>query len=398
MMHTCQQAAAAALPFALAGAEQRARLLDGVGAGLDGVRHRLPRQAASDAGVDAAVALRQHDTMRAWVRSLAAALRSTAAGAGQRTVPLGPVAAVGAHGSAYGLAGIYAMAALAAGCPVLARAVPAPSCTELAGLIAGAAAAARLPDTLFALVADDETLLAQRAVRGVICRAGARPVPRLLPALAELDGTEAAFVLPCALNGRAEFLGEQLLAQPGACPVVVAIDGDGFIDLREAIIDMLARGDAACTARPAALAAPSRGEARALEDGAGALEDGSVQALGDARDGRAAPFTELSAAALIAQPRLAGARPGGLLVRCAGADELLALAWALGPLACASLHMAPGDAALSDQVLPVLELAARHIHVNRFGSALRPTHAAALDAIARFRRPVFHHADTPYAA
>ncbi|MBB3222545.1 aldehyde dehydrogenase family protein [Pseudoduganella umbonata] len=377
MMHM-----SAALPLALAGAEQRARLLDGIGAALDGVRHRLPRQAASDAGVEPAIALRQHDMLRGWLRSLAGALRADAADERQRTVPLGPVAAVGAHGSAYGLAGIYAMAALAAGCPVLARAAPAPSCTELAELIAAAAAAVQLPHTLFELADDDDALLSRRAVRGVICRAGARPVPRLLPALAELDGTEAAFVLPCALNGRAEFLGRQLLAQPGACPVVVAIDGDGFIDLREAIIDRLADGGDTCTGRPADAALPPGSDARLL---------------GDAREGQAAVFAEVPAAALLAAPHLCSARRAGLLVRCADARELLALAWALGPLACASLHVAAGDAALSAHVLPALELAARHIHVNRFGSALRPTPAAALDAIGRFRRPVFHHAEGAHA-
>lgn len=382
-MYLSDRAAAAALPFALAGAEQRARLLDGVGAGLDGVRHRLPRQAAFDAGIAPAVALRQHDMLRGWLRALAAALRAQAGGEAPRTVPLGPVAAVGAHGSAYGLAGIHAMAALAAGCPVLARAVPSPSCTELAGLVAAAAASARLPDTLFVLAPDDDALLAARAVRAVICRAGARSVPRLLPALPELDGTEAAFVLPGALNGRAEYLGQQLLAQPGACPVVVAIDGDGFIDLREAIIDALAAGGGACAVRPAGRALPA---------------DSGAQALDDGLHGATPPFAEVPAAALIASPELAHTRQGGLLVRCAGEHELLALAWALGPLACASLHVAPGDAALSARMLPVLELAARHIHVNRFGSALRATHAAALDAIGRFRRPVFHHAEEPHAA
>jgi NADP-dependent aldehyde dehydrogenase len=386
MMHTSDRAAAAALPLALAGAEQRARLLDGVGAGLDGVRHRLPRQAAFDAGVEPAIALRQHDMLRDWLRALAGALRADAPDGSPRTVPLGPVAAVGAHGSAYGLAGIYAMAALAAGCPVLARAEPAPSCTELAGLIGAAAVAARLPDTLFELVADDDVLLARRAVRGVICRAGARTVPALVPALAELDGTEAAFVLPCALNGRAEHLGQQLLLQPGACPLVVAIDGDGFIDLREAIIDTLAGAGDTCAGRPFRQSAGPP-----LPAASGSL------LLGETRHGNAVAFAEVPAAPLIAEPQLAGLRQGGLLVRCADQREMLALAWALGPLACASLHTAPDDAALATLVLPLLELAARHIHVNRFGSALRPTQAAALDAIGRFRRPVFHHADPRHA-
>ncbi|QGZ38681.1 NADP-dependent aldehyde dehydrogenase [Pseudoduganella flava] len=353
MMHPPDRAAAAALPFAQAGAEQRACLLDAIGAALDGVRHRLPQQAAFDAGIAPAIALHEHDTLRRWLHTLAATLRDDADGAG--TVPLGPVAAVGAHGSAYGLAGVHAMAALAAGCPVLAHAVRAPSCAELANLIAVAAAASRLPDSVFALADDDAALLEHHAIRAAICRGGVYAVPRLLPAVRELDGTEAAFVLPGALNGRAEYLGRELLAQPGSRPVVVAIDGDGYIDLREAIGD----------------------------------------ALGASPHG---PFNEVDAAALLASPP-PPQRAGGLLVRCADAAELVALAWALGPLYCASVHAAADDAALSARLLPVLRLAARHIHLNRCGGALHPTREAAGDAIGRFRRPVHLHRaplDQPY--
>lgn len=376
-------AATAALPLAQAGEQRRAALLDAIGAALDGVRHRLPQQAALDAAIAPAAALRQHDMLRGWLRALAGALRAGTADLLPRMVPLGPVAAVGTPASAYDVAGMLAMAALAAGCPVLACAVPTPSIRALAALIGDAAAACGLPAAAFALLpqtADaDDALLAHRAVRVAICRDTLRPATARLPVLAELDGSEAAFILPCALNGRAEFLGRQLLAQPGACPIVAAIDGDGFIDLREAIIDALATTGGACT---------ERRDGTPLPAGSGA------QLLSDTAAGRPAPatFAEIGADVLVAAPQLAAARQGGLLVRCADVDEMVALAWALGPLACASLHVAPDDAALADRLLPMLELAARHIHVNRFGSALRPSREAALDAIGRFRRPVFHHA------
>lgn len=375
-----ERAAAAALPFALAGAPQRACLLDAIGTALDGVRHRLPRQAAFDAGMSPASMLREHDAVRGWVRELAGALRAAAAAGNDdspRTVPLGPVAAIGFHRSAYGLTGVHVLAALAAGCPVLARAAPSPSCTELAALIGAAAAASRLPDTVFELVDDESAVLTNGAVRAVICRAGAGALPPLLPAVAELDGTEAAFVLPAALNGRAEYVGARLLAQPGSCPIIVAIDGDGYVDLREAIMATLHDTGGTCAARPGGLPLP---------------HDSGARMLGE-QDGPAPPFAEVSAARVLAQPRLAGEREGGLLVRCADAAELLGLAWSLGPLACASVHGAPEDAPLRDRLLPVLELGARHIHMNRFGGALLPSRAAARDAIGRFRRPVWHHAD-----
>ena len=79
-------------------------------------------------------------------------------------------------------------------------------------------------------------------------------------------------------------------------------------------------------------------------------------------------------------------------MRCADCAELLALAGVLEPMPCASLHLAPADAALAAGLLPAVELMARHLHINRFGGALLPTPAGAVDAIGRFRRPVFHHA------
>ena len=350
-------AAAAALPFAQASHGRRAGLIDAIGGALDGARTRLPGLAAADAGIGTDTALRQHDTLRSWLRMLADALRRAEMAAlapspdAVRTVPLGPVAAIGTHATAYGLAGVHAMAALAAGCPVLAASSRANvSSAMLANLIDGALASCGLPKAVFTLVPGDDTaaaaLLGHHALRAAISRDGGIPASAggRLPLLDETDAREAAFILPGALNGRAEHLGALLLAHGGPGMLVAAVDGDGFVDLRETVADV-----------------PGR-------------------------------FDEIPASAVIEHPARARTHGAGLLVRCADCAELLALAGALDPLPCASLHLAPTDAALAAGLLPALELLARHLHINRFGGALLPTPAGAVDAIGRFRRPVFHHA------
>ncbi|AVR97576.1 aldehyde dehydrogenase family protein [Pseudoduganella armeniaca] len=348
-------AAAAAQAYAQASHGRRAGLMDAIGAALDDARPHLPGLAAADAAITTDAALRQHDTLRGWLHALSAALRRAELAAlapapdAIRTVPLGPVATIGPHATAYTLAGVHAMAALAAGCPVLAagRATQ-PGAAVLADLIGGAVAACGLPAATFTLLPDDSTdvaaLLRHHALRAAISRAGPVPHPAGLLLLAEADGCEAAFVLPGALNGRAEHLGQLLLAHGGPGVLVAAVDGPGYVDLREMIVD---------TATPPC-------------------------------------FAEIACARVLAQPARA-ARGARLLVRCADPAELLALAAALGPQPCASLHLGPADAALATNLLPALELMARHIHINRIGGALLPSPAGAVDAIGRFRRPVFHH-------
>jgi 2,5-dioxopentanoate dehydrogenase len=349
-------AAAAALPFAQASHGRRAGLIDALGGALDDARAHLPALVAADAGIGTHAALRQHDTLRGWLRMLADALRRAEVAAlapsvdAVRTVPLGPVAAVGTHATAYGLAGVHALAALAAGCPVLAASsTVGHGGVVLAGLIDGALASCGLPSAAFMLVPGDDAaaaaLLDHHALRAAISRDGGSAALRgRLPLLHETDAREAAFILPAALNGRAEQLGAQLLADGGPGMLVAAVDGDGFVDLHETVA-----------------AVPGR-------------------------------FDEVPAAAVIEQPARARHHDAGLLVRCADCSELLALAGALEPVPCASLHLAPADAALAAGLLPAMELLARHVHINRFGGALLPTPAGAADAIGRFRRPVFHHA------
>lgn len=350
-------AATAALAFAQASHGRRAGLMDAIGAALDGARAHLPGLAAADAGIAADTALRQHDTLRGWLHALAAALRRAELAAlaptadAVRTVPLGPVAAIGPHATAYGLVGVHALAALAAGCPVLAAGSGTqPGTAVLADLIGGAVAACGLPAAAFTLLPADAAgvaaLLGQHGLRAAISRNSALPLPHPagLVLLAEADGCEAAFILPGALNGRAEHLGQLLLAHGGPGVLAAVVDGPGYVDLRETIVDA---------------------------------------AVGHS-------YAEIACARVLAQP--ARARRGGrLLVRCGDPAELVALAATLGPQHCASLHLGPADAALATNLLPALELMARHIQINRIGGALLPSPAGALDAIGRFRRPVFHH-------
>lgn len=156
------------------------------------------------------------------------------------------------------------------------------------------------------------------------------PRTATLPPLLE-NGSVAipVFILPHALNARAEHLGQQVLQQLGrsAAPgvfkpgIVVAIQGDGYIDLRETLVDGL-------QAMPAA-----------------------VQPYDD---------LEMRAGTLLA------AGPAGLLVLCADTGEMLEVAARLGPQPVAVLHMDDGDAALAAQLMPQLKRMARRVYVNSF--------------------------------
>lgn len=182
------------------------------------------------------------------------------------------------------------------------------------------------------------------------------------------------FVLPGALNARAEAIGAELVshlldagpAQPRPA-AVMAIDGDGFVDMRESIID-------------AVTAASGRNEPQAAlrqayQDRTGALRrhaDVSLIAEGVLADGRLqALFFETDAAAVLALPALAAAAsaacgPAGLLVRCRDDDEYLQLAQCLPRCAAICLQVEGGDDALGARLATPLMALDAPILCNRF--------------------------------
>ncbi|WP_228893342.1 aldehyde dehydrogenase family protein [Pseudoduganella aquatica] len=412
--------------------EERCRLLELISLHVGSAREAVAASAAAELGASPSAIAIEHDALLQQLRACSAVLRRhhwlgaaiETAPPGQRVqnIALGPVAVLGTGtdcaAPVYAAAAADALSALAAGCPVLVRgsASHPRTCALLAEAIATAVRASGLPQGVYSLVAPSAasagallchpdikaaTFSGNRAEGMALMRRSldrSEPVPVLL----ETAGSNPVFILPHALNARAEHLGQQLLKHFSPCTghrqfkpgMVVAIEGDGYIDLRETIIDGIQ------ALPPVALAGGAR------QDHAGTVErllrSGHVDLLAEGKgddEGEArnlplarAVFAEAEACSLLAAPVLAEDRPGpaGLLLRCACPDELMAVAARLGPQLVASLHMDSGDTALAARLMPQLERMARHVNVNSFTSMPVFSGATAAQAMARFLRPVFY--------
>ena len=174
--------------------------------------------------------------------------------------PLGPVAVFGASNFplAFSVAGGDSASALAAGCPVVAKAHPShPGVSELVGnAIRAAAEACGMPDGVFSLLIDagiesGQALVRHPAIRAVgftgSRRAGIalmeiaarRPVP--IPVYAEMSSVNPVFLLPGALDERADAIASGLTASctlgvgqfctnPGLVFLPTGKNADAFIE------------------------------------------------------------------------------------------------------------------------------------------------------------------------
>jgi NADP-dependent aldehyde dehydrogenase len=174
-------------------------------------------------------------------------------------VPIGPVAVFGASNFplAFGVAGGDTAAALASGCPVIAKGHPSqPGVNVLVGrLVAEAVAQAGLPDGTFAIVQGASQQLGEALVeaegiaaisftgsigggRALFDRAARRPRP--IPVFAEMGSVNPAVLTRAALRTRADqvrdallaavtFAAGQLCTKPGVVFVASGAEGDGFV-------------------------------------------------------------------------------------------------------------------------------------------------------------------------
>src|SRR5579875_4050186 len=183
------------------------------------------------------------------------------------TIPLGPVAVFAASNFplAFSVAGGDTASALAAGCPVIVKAHPAhPGVSELVGrVIRDAVARQGLPAGTFSLLQGTShelgsALVTHPKVRAVgftgsrsgglalVQAAAQRPVP--IPVYAEMSAVNPVFLLPGALDDRADRIaagyvasltgsGGQLCTKPG---LVFAIDQPATKTFLEATADAIA--------------------------------------------------------------------------------------------------------------------------------------------------------------
>ncbi|MDX7951909.1 aldehyde dehydrogenase (NADP(+)) [Lichenihabitans sp. Uapishka_5] len=313
-----------------------------------------------------------------------------------RMIGVGPVAVFGASNFplAFSVAGGDTAAALAAGCPVVAKAHPAhPGTSELVGrAVQKAVADCGLPAGTFALLFDGGRDIGQglvadpriMAVGFTGSRAGgialmkiaaARPHP--IPVYAEMSSINPVVLLPGALAARGEAIGREFVASvalgagqfctnPG---LLLAIEGpalDGFVASAKAAM-----------AETAAATMLTPGIAKAYEAGVSVLEDhAAVETLargraGEGLQGQAGLFST-HADAFLTHPELGDEVFGaaGLLVRCRDAAQLQAVLESLEGQLTAALHMVEADHPTVRTLLPVLETKVGRILVNGFGTGV----------------------------
>ncbi|WP_116137870.1 aldehyde dehydrogenase (NADP(+)) [Trinickia diaoshuihuensis] len=317
-------------------------------------------------------------------------------------IPVGPVAVFGASNFplAFSVAGGDTASALAAGCPVVVKAHPAHLGTsELVGrAIQEAVAECGLPAGVFALVigagnAVGEALVAHPAIKAVGftgSRGGGIALTNIaarrrepIPVYAEMSSINPFFVLPGALETRAEVIANgfvdsltlgvgQFCTNPG---LVVILDGPN----RQAFVDAASKA----LEKKGAQTMLTAGIASAYRDGIGkrAAMVGVTQiGQGTSTD---APHSALPAlfattqSRFLAEPPLEDEifGPTSLIVTCESVDEMVHLAEHLEGQLTATLHLEQSDIELARRLVPTLERKAGRILANGFPTGVEVSHA-----------------------
>lgn len=302
---------------------------------------------------------------------------------------VGPVAVFGASNFplAFSVAGGDTASALAAGCPVVAKAHPAhPATSERAALaIRAAVAACGLHEGVFSLLFDAGTevgaaLVRHPAIRAVgftgsrgggqalMALAAARPVP--IPVFAEMGSINPIFLLPSALAARPQALADALAASilqgagqfctsPG---LLVAVEGPGYEAFRERLVEKLGAAPAAPMLTPSI--------AERFREGVGRLaarSDTRTWVKGESQAARgAAALFESEAAHVLAEHALSEEVFGScaVLTRARDVAELLRVASRLEGQLTATVMMDTGDAPLAADLLPTLTDRAGRVLMN----------------------------------
>ncbi|MES2442814.1 MAG: aldehyde dehydrogenase (NADP(+)) [Pseudomonadota bacterium] len=297
-----------------------------------------------------------------------------------RMVPLGPVVVFGASNFplAFSVAGGDTASALAAGCPVIVKGHSAhPGTAELvAGAILRAVEKTGMPAGVFSLIngpgnSVGSALVSDSRVKAVgftgsrgggtqlMKLAAARPVP--IPVYAEMSSINPVFLLPAALEARAEALGAgfvgsltmgagQFCTNPG---LVLAIRGPGLDRFLTAAADAVGVAPAATMLTP--------GIHKAYESGVAKLASGPAFKLvaegaepGGPTCGRAALFT-IDAKDFDAEHAEEVFGAASTVISCADIDEMLGVVAQLEGQLTATVHLDAGDTDVAQKLVPLLE-------------------------------------------
>ncbi|MBT9457326.1 MAG: aldehyde dehydrogenase (NADP(+)) [Burkholderiaceae bacterium] len=436
----CALAQAAFDPFRRSLPEQRARLLEAIAEGLLALGDALIERAHLESALPLArlqgERLRTVNQLRLFAQTLRDGHWSAAtldAALPERQPPrpdlrsqqiaLGPVAVFGASNFplAFSVAGGDTASALAAGCPVIAKAHPAhPGTSELVGrVIQQALRRCELPEGVFSLLHDSDTRLGLALVTypviqavgftgsrrgGLALQAAAQARPQPIPVYAEMSAINPVFLLPAALKARAGAIAQgfadslvlgvgQFCTNPGLLVAIDCPELQGFVEKAAALL----------AAKPAGTML-TPGIRAAFDAGAASLR--RQQGVRTVAEG-AAQLCVTDAATFIANPLLHEEvfGPSALLVTCRDQAGLLALAESLEGQLTATLQLDGADADLARALLPILERKAGRILANGFPTGVEVCHAmvhggpfpassnalhtsVGSTAIARFLRPV----------
>jgi len=299
--------------------------------------------------------------------------------------PLGPVAVFGASNFplAFSVAGGDTASALAAGCPVVAKAHPShPGTSKLvADIIVAAARATGMPDGVFGLVLEPGTEMGQalvgrpeigavgftgsRAAGEALMRlAAARPVP--IPVYAEMGSVNPVFLLEGALAARGDAIADGLFASftlgvgqfctnPGVTLVPEGLAGDRLV---ARLAELTEKAEAGVML--------SRGVCERYGQGLAELAAAGGREVARGVSAEPAPTTgtptlwEAGVQAAVTEPRLLSEvfGPSTLVLRYRTVAELLSFVSALEGQLTATLHaeddelsgLAPLVLALADKV------------------------------------------------
>ena len=357
-----------------------------------------------------------------------------------RMVPIGPVAVFGASNFplAFSVGGGDTAAAFAAGCPVVVKGHPAhPGTSELiATAILAAAEQTGMPAGVFSLINGQDHAIGAALVcdprimavgftgsrnggLALMRLAQARPVP--VPVYAEMSSINPVFLLPAALDHRAEALADgfvasltlgagQFCTNPG---LMIAVAGKGLDRFLGKAAEALAAVPAQVMLTPGVRQAYQRGIARwRAHPAVEVVAEGQAPSVNTA--GQAELFC-VSGRDLLADTSLGEEVFGAasLVVRCADLAEMMAVAGQLEGQLTATLHVDDDDMDAARRLLPILEGMAGRILANGWPTGVEVTDAqvhggpfpATSDgrstsvgtlAIDRFLRPVAYQ-DLPWS-
>jgi NADP-dependent aldehyde dehydrogenase len=318
-------------------------------------------------------------------------------------IPVGPVAVFSASNFplAFSIAGGDTAAALAAGCPVVAKSHSSHLGTaELVGhVIQKTVADCALPEGVFSLLVGSgssvgEALVQHPAIRAVgftgsrkvgrtlVALAAAREVP--IPVYAEMSSINPVFLLPSALAQRAESIAQGLIdsvtlgtgqfcTKPG---IVIALSGPEF--------DRFLAAAQSCVQAKSATTMLNSGIHRAYCHGAAQWgQDSGVRTLSSGASPQPGSFAgqpmlfATTAQHFLNSPNLLEEvfGPAALLIECTSAEQLIAVAEYLNGQLTATLHLAEQDISLARTLLPLLERRAGRIIVNGFPTGVEVCYA-----------------------